>query len=64
MPISQDSRRIYITLPKTVAEWLEAMSKDQMRSLASMTALMVIRGLEAEGIEIEESGKGGKGDGR
>ena len=63
MPISQDSRRVYITLPKKVAERLEVMASEQMRSLASMTGLMVIRGLEAEGIEIEELAKNGKGDG-
>jgi len=63
MPISQDSRRIYITLPKKVADQLEVMASEQMRSLSSMTALMVIRGLQTEGIEVEELVKNGKGDG-
>lgn len=47
MPISKDNRRVYITLPGEVVERLEKMADEQMRSLSSMTALMVIRGLEA-----------------
>lgn len=45
MPISKDNRRVYITLPGDVVERLEEMAEEQMRSLSSMTALMVIRGL-------------------
>lgn len=47
VPISKDNRRVYITLPGKVVEKLEKMASDQMRSLSSMTALMVIRGLES-----------------
>ena len=46
MPISPDNRRIAITLPGDVARKLQAMAEKEMRSLSSMTALMVIRGLE------------------
>lgn len=59
MPISKDNRRVYVTLPGEVVEKLEAMAKAQMRSLSSMTALMVIRGLEAQE-EKDAAQKGGK----
>ncbi len=47
MTVSKDSERVYITLPKVVVEKLKEMANEDMRSLSSMTALMVIRGLEA-----------------
>lgn len=59
VPISKDNRRVYVTLPGEVVEKLEAMAKAQMRSLSSMTALMVIRGLEAQE-EKDAAQKGGK----
>jgi metal-responsive CopG/Arc/MetJ family transcriptional regulator len=48
VPIADGNKRVYITLPKQIVEKLEEMAAEQMRSLSSMTALMVVKGLEAE----------------
>lgn len=58
MPVSKDNKRVYITLPGEVVEKLEKMAANQMRSLSSMTALMVIRGLQEQEKEVKK--KGGK----
>ncbi len=59
MPISKDNRRVYITLPGEVVGRLERMAEEQMRSLSSMTALMVIKGLETVSEEKSEAQKEG-----
>ena len=55
VPISDDNKRVYVTLSKEVVEKLQEVADRDMRSLSSMTALMVVRGLEAT------EGKNGQG---
>ena len=59
VPIAKGNRRVYITLSKDVVEKLERMAEREMRSLSSMTALMVVRGLEATEKEVAQKEKEG-----
>jgi len=60
--ISADNKRVAITLPGQVVEVLQKMADKEMRSLSSMTALMVVRGLEQEleehPVQKAQNGKG------
>lgn len=45
--VSTENERVYVTLPKEVVDKLRRMAENDMRTLSAMTAIMVLRGLEA-----------------
>jgi hypothetical protein len=61
VPIAKGNRRVYITLSKDAVDKLEKMAEREMRSLSSMTALMVMRGLEVTEKDVKQKeNEGGK----
>ena len=54
MAISDDNDRVYVTLPKDIVKKLKRMAHDEHRTLSAMTAIMVLRGLEATRQGMEE----------
>lgn len=59
MAVSDNNKRVYVTLPEEVVDELQKRAQKDMRSLSSMTALMVVRGLEATETK-EKINKGGR----